>query len=143
MDFILKRFPDERSAVRRGWLNQNIYTSSPGDHILLIAHFGSPSGFEIESWWYYRCIYTRRIGIIWKFLCLYSNGFKKESKGFETQENIYGFCQSPRAFWEFLTKRIKEFWLNQTQLDPCLFVGEKVVCICYVDDIVLWSQNSS
>ena len=33
--------------------------------------------------------------------------------------------------------------MNQTQLDPCLFVGDKVVCICYVDYLILWSQNES
>jgi hypothetical protein len=27
----------------------------------------------------------------------------------------------------------------QSKLDPCLFVGEKVICISYVDDLIFWA----
>jgi hypothetical protein len=29
----------------------------------------------------------------------------------------------------------------QSKLDPCLFVGEKVICISYVDDFIFWACN--
>ncbi len=29
----------------------------------------------------------------------------------------------------------------QSKLDPCLFVGEKVICISYVNDLIFWSRN--
>ena len=29
----------------------------------------------------------------------------------------------------------------QSKLDPCLFVGEKVICISYVDDLIFWACN--
>ena len=31
--------------------------------------------------------------------------------------------------------------LKQSELDPCLFVGEKVVAIAYVDDLLFWSKD--
>ncbi len=27
------------------------------------------------------------------------------------------------------------------ELDPCLFVGKKVICICYVDDLLFWAWD--
>ena len=33
--------------------------------------------------------------------------------------------------------------LKQSTLDPCLFVGDKVICICYVDDYLFWSRDES
>ena len=33
--------------------------------------------------------------------------------------------------------------MEVSKLDPCLFVGEKVICICYVDDILFWSKEES
>ncbi len=29
----------------------------------------------------------------------------------------------------------------QSKLDTCLFVGEKVICISYVDDLIFWARN--
>ena len=31
--------------------------------------------------------------------------------------------------------------MPQSELDPCLFVGEKVICICYVDDLLFWARD--
>ena len=33
--------------------------------------------------------------------------------------------------------------MNHTQLYPRLFVGERLICICYWDDLILWSLNES
>ena len=33
--------------------------------------------------------------------------------------------------------------LKQTQLYPCLFVGTKVMCICYVDDLIFWARDTA
>ncbi len=32
--------------------------------------------------------------------------------------------------------------LEQSKFDPCLFVGTKVICIVYVDDIIFWSKDT-
>ena len=31
--------------------------------------------------------------------------------------------------------------MPQSELDPCLFIGDKVICICYVDDLLFWAWD--
>ncbi len=31
--------------------------------------------------------------------------------------------------------------MHQSNFDPCLFVEEKVMCIAYVDDMILWARD--
>ena len=52
------------------------------------------------------------------------------------RRTIYGLRQSPRAFWKFMTQRMEACGLRQSTFDPCLFVGDKVIAIMYVDDII-------
>ena len=33
--------------------------------------------------------------------------------------------------------------IPQSQVDPCLFVGGKVNCICYVDDLLFWAREEN
>jgi hypothetical protein len=30
---------------------------------------------------------------------------------------------------------------QQSKLDPCLFIGERVIAIIYVDDLIFWSHD--
>jgi hypothetical protein len=32
--------------------------------------------------------------------------------------------------------------LEQSKFDPCLFVGEKVICVVYVDDLIFWIKDT-
>ena len=51
--------------------------------------------------------------------------------------------QSLRAFWKYMVQKIADVGMKQPNLDPCLFVGEKVICICYVDDLLFWARDES
>ena len=31
--------------------------------------------------------------------------------------------------------------MPQSELDPCLFIGVNVICICYVDDLLFWARD--
>ena len=33
--------------------------------------------------------------------------------------------------------------MKQSELDPCLFIGEKVICIVYVDDLLFWARDDN
>ncbi len=33
--------------------------------------------------------------------------------------------------------------LSQAPFDPCLFIGKKVITICYVDDLIFWARNEN
>jgi len=69
-------------------------------------------------------------------------GFEKKGKVLKLKKTLYGLRQSPRAFWQYLTKKMNECRMQQTKFDPCLFVGGKVMCICYVDDLIFWSLEN-
>jgi hypothetical protein len=55
------------------------------------------------------------------------------------KKTLYGLCQSPRAFWKYLVEKMAICGMVQSKLDPCLFVGEKVIGISYVDDLIFWA----
>ncbi len=66
------------------------------------------------------------------------NGRKKVLK---LKKTLYGLRQSPRAFWKYLTEKMKACDMHQSKFYPCLFVGEKVMCIVYVDDLIFWARD--
>ncbi len=73
-------------------------------------------------------------------------GFKqydsnKRPKVLRLKRTLYGLHQSPRAFWQFLTEKLEACKLKQSELDPCLFVGTKVICVVYVNDLLFWSTS--
>ena len=73
-------------------------------------------------------------------------GFKQyDSKGrpkiLKLRRFLYGLRQSPRAFWVYMTEKLVAAGLTQSQIDPCLFVGPKVIVVMYVDDILFWSTD--
>jgi hypothetical protein len=67
------------------------------------------------------------------------NGLKKCLK---LKKIVYGLRQSPRAFWKYITKKLKTCGLEQSKFDPCLFIGTKVICVVYVDDLIFWRKNT-
>jgi hypothetical protein len=56
-------------------------------------------------------------------------------------KTFYGLRQSPRAFWKYITEKLKKCGLKQSKLDPCLFIGPDVMCIFYVNNLIFWSRD--
>ena len=48
---------------------------------------------------------------------------------------------SPRVFWKFVVEQIEFCGLKQSKLDPCLFIGDTVITVVYVDDLFIWSTE--
>jgi len=71
------------------------------------------------------------------------HGFRKQGKVLKLKKTLYGLRQSPRAFWLYLTEKMNQCGMEQSKLDPCLFIGEKVICICYVDDLIFWAMDEA
>ena len=61
------------------------------------------------------------------------NGRPKVLKLFKM---LYVLRQSSRAFWKYMTAKMKICGMQQSKMDPCLFIGDKVISIIYVDDIL-------
>jgi hypothetical protein len=52
------------------------------------------------------------------------------------------FVKVLEHFWNYITEKLKACALEQSKFDPCFFVGTKVICIVYVDDIIFWSKDT-
>ena len=72
----------------------------------------------------------------------YSNNIRSTEQRNVSNKTLYGLRQSPRAFWKYITQKLETCGLEQSKFDPCLFVGEKVICVVYVDDLIFWSKDT-
>ena len=70
-------------------------------------------------------------------------GFRKQGKNLKFKKTHYGLRQRPRAFWLCLTEKMNLCAMNQSKFDPCLFIGTKVMCMCCVDDLIIWALDES
>lgn len=68
-------------------------------------------------------------------------GFRKKGKCLRLKRYLYGLNDSPREFFKYVVKRMKNCGMEQSALDPCLFTSDKVVCIVYVDDFLFWAKD--
>ncbi len=67
-------------------------------------------------------------------------GFNSKSKNGKHQvlklnKTLYGLRQSPRAFWKYITKKLRKCGLKQSKFNPCLFVGPNIMYIVHVDNL--------
>ena len=70
-------------------------------------------------------------------------GFRQKGKVLKLKKTLYGLRQSPRAFWKYLTDAMVKSGMEVSKLDPCLFVGEKVTAVAFVDDILFWATDEA
>ena len=59
----------------------------------------------------------------------------------QLDRSVYGIKQAPRNFFHFLTDEFHKLNMKPSEHDPCLFVGDTVTAIVYVDDILLFSKD--
>ena len=69
-------------------------------------------------------------------------GFSKPGKVLRLNKALYGLRSAPRAFFEHLKGNLEAIGFAQARdVDPCLFISEKVICLVYVDDTLLYAKN--
>ena len=69
-------------------------------------------------------------------------GFSKPGMVLKLKKSIYGLKQSPRNFFLHLKGKLEEAGLQSNpEVDPCLFVSDKVICLVYVDDTLFFSPD--
>jgi hypothetical protein len=62
------------------------------------------------------------------------HGFKRKGKVLKLKKTLW---VAP------MPKSLNLCGMEQSIFNPCLFIGEKVMCICYVDDLIFWSLNEA
>ena len=59
------------------------------------------------------------------------------------KKTLYGIRQSPCVFWQCLTKAMEAVGMQVSKLNPCLFVGDQVMVVAYVNDILFWATDEA
>lgn len=69
-------------------------------------------------------------------------GFNQPGKVYKLKKSLYGLKQSPRNFYQHLRSKLESIGFEcQTEVDPCLFISEHVICITFVDDTLIVSPQ--
>jgi hypothetical protein len=70
------------------------------------------------------------------------HGFQIPNHVLKLQRSLYGLKQSPRNFFLFLKSKLEGTWFRQqVDVDPCLFISDKCICLVYVDDTLFYSPK--
>ena len=67
-------------------------------------------------------------------------GFGIKGKVLKLRQCLYGLKDSPCQYWLYTVEKMEICGLKQSTLDPCLFVGDKVICVIHVDDSLFWAK---
>ncbi len=57
------------------------------------------------------------------------------------KRTLYSLWQAPRYFFEYFTERLVRQGLTASKYNPCLFFGQNLIVIIYVDDILIYSKD--
>jgi hypothetical protein len=68
-------------------------------------------------------------------------GFSEPGKVLKLKKSLYGLKQAPRNFFQHLKGKLEKIGFVSSESDPCLFISDKVICIVYVDDTLLFSPR--
>ena len=78
---------------------------------------------------------------MWRCLLVSSNVVQMESSRSYVSRKLSMACVKVLVPFGNLTETFGNCGLTQAPFDPCLFIGEKVIAICYVDDLIFWARN--
>ena len=69
-------------------------------------------------------------------------GFAEPGKVLKLKRSLYGLRQSPRNFFLHLKGKLEGIGFESAQdVDPCLFISDKVIALVYVDDTLFYSPK--
>ena len=54
---------------------------------------------------------------------------------------LYGLKTSPKLWQQHLSNKLEELGLRKNKADPCIFMGEKLLVMTYVDDLLIVGEK--
>ena len=57
------------------------------------------------------------------------------------RKSLYGLVQAPLYWYSHLCKALKRNGLKPSEFDPCVFVGDGIVALIYVDDCIFMAKD--
>lgn len=58
-------------------------------------------------------------------------------------KSLYGLREAPRIWYDLLSKDLRAIGLQAMPSAPCVFSGEGVMVLCYVDDLLIMAENET
>ena len=55
------------------------------------------------------------------------------------QKNLYGLKQAGHNWFEKLSSALGNLSINPSKVDPCVFIGDDIIVLVYVDDCLIFS----
>ena len=71
------------------------------------------------------------------------HGHNPKSLVMKLNKSLYGLVQAPMNWFNKLKEGLEEHGLEQSDFDPCLFYGEGIVALVYVDDVVFFGPDQA
>ena len=69
-------------------------------------------------------------------------GYQEEGKVLRLNKALYGSKNAPSCFFKFLKANLEAIdFVQAHEVDQCLFISEKVICLTYVDDTLLFAKE--
>jgi Reverse transcriptase (RNA-dependent DNA polymerase) len=69
-------------------------------------------------------------------------GFSEPGKVLKLNKSLYGLKQAPRNFFLHLKAQLESVgFRSQEDIDPCLFIWDKVICLVYIDNTLFHSPK--
>jgi len=69
-------------------------------------------------------------------------GFPNPGKVLKLKKSLYGLKQAPKIWFNHLKDKLKLLgFIQSVDVDQRLFVSEKVILLCYVDDCLLYAKD--
>ena len=56
---------------------------------------------------------------------------------------LYGLKTSPKLWQQHLSSKLEELGLRKNRADPCIFMGEKLLVMTYVDDLLIVGEKQA
>ena len=70
-------------------------------------------------------------------------GFAKPGHVLKLKKSLCGLKQSPRNFFHHLKGNLEKAGFTQCHnVDPCLFISDKVICLTCVDDCIMVAEKT-
>jgi hypothetical protein len=70
-------------------------------------------------------------------------GFSKPGHVLKLKKNLYGRSSAPRQWFLLLKSKIESAgFTQQLDIDPCLFISDKVIMVLFVDDTLLFAKTN-
>ena len=57
------------------------------------------------------------------------------------QKNIYGLKQAGHNWFKKIYIALENLSINPSKVDPCVFIGDEIIVLIYVDDCMIFSRE--